>query len=153
MTRRDLTLIGITMLVMCIPLAIIAHKNQQPEMSSAIFDWSTIKVTPTKTGERRQFFQAPTPTLDELECHVTTLNPGESPHPPHQHPDEELIIIKEGTVESTANGIVKRVGPGSVIFQAANQLHGLKNIGTTQAVYHVIKWKTAKTGKPVKASN
>lgn len=60
-------------------------------------------------------------------------------------PDEELVIIREGTVESTVNGIVKRVGPGSVIFQASNQLHGLKNVGTTKAVYHVIKWKTAKT--------
>jgi quercetin dioxygenase-like cupin family protein len=147
MTKRDLSLIGITILVMCVPLAIVAHKNQEPQMSSSIFDWATIKVTPTKTGERRQLFQAPTPTLDELECHVTTLNPGESPHAPHQHPDEELIIIKEGTVESTVNGMVKRVGAGSVIFQAANQLHGIKNVGTTQAVYHVIKWKTAKTGK------
>lgn len=125
----------------------VAHKNQQPEMSSAIFDWNSIKVEPTKTGEKRPFFQAPTPTLDELELHVTTLNPGEAPHAPHQHPDEELIIIKEGTVESTVNGIVKRVGPGSVIFQASNQLHGLKNVGTTRAVYHVIKWKTAKTPK------
>lgn len=153
MTKRERTLVAITFLVMCIPLAIVAHKNQQPEMSSSIFDWSEIKVTPTKTGERRQFFQAPTPTLDELECHVTTLNPGESPHPPHQHPDEELIIIKEGTVESVANGITKRVGPGSVIFQAANQMHSIKNVGTTQAVYHVFKWKTAKTGKPVKTGN
>jgi quercetin dioxygenase-like cupin family protein len=147
MTKREITFICITALIMCIPLAMVAHKNQQPEMSSAIFDWNTIKVDPTKTGEKRQFFQAPTPTLDELELHVTTLNPGESPHAPHQHPDEELVIIKEGTVESTVNGIVKRVGPGSVIFQASNQLHGLKNVGTTRAIYHVIKWKTAKTPK------
>lgn len=153
MTKRDLTLVGITMLVMCVPLAIVAHKNQQPEMTSSIFDWTTIKVKPTKTGESRQFFQAPTPTLDELECHVTTLNPGESPHAPHQHADEELIIIKEGTVESLVNGVVKRVGPGSVIFQSSNQLHSIKNVGTTQAIYHVVKWKSAKTGKPVKAAN
>jgi quercetin dioxygenase-like cupin family protein len=145
MTKRELTLIGITVLVMCIPLAIVAHKNQQPEMTSSIFDWTTIKARPTKTGESRPFFQAPTPTLDELECHVTTLNPGESPHAPHKHPDEELIIIREGTVESLVNGVVKRVGPGSVIFQSSNQLHSIKNVGTTQATYHVVKWKTAKT--------
>jgi quercetin dioxygenase-like cupin family protein len=128
-------------------MAIIAHQYQQPEMSSTILDWNDMKVTPTKTGEKRQLFQAPTPTLDELECHITTLKPGESPHAPHKHPDEELIVIKEGTVQSTVNGLVKIVGPGSVIFQASNQLHGIKNVGTTQAIYHVIKWKTAKTGK------
>ena len=43
--------------------------------------------------------QQPTATLDELEIHITTLNKGETPHAPHQHPDEELVIVKEGTVE------------------------------------------------------
>jgi len=147
MTKREIIFIVITALIMCIPIAIIAHRNQQTPLSSTIYDWNSIKVEPTKTGEKRQFMMAPTPTLDELEIHVTTLNPGEAPHPPHKHPDEELIIIKEGTVESTANGVTKRVGPGSVIFQASNQLHGIKNVGTTKAVYHVIKWKTGKTPK------
>lgn len=130
---------------MCIPIAIVARKAQQPPLTSAIYDWNDIRVERTKTGEKRQFFQSPTLTLNELELHVTTLNPGEAPHPPHQHPDEELIIVKEGMVESTVNGITKRVGPGSVIFQASNQLHGIRNVGTTKAVYHVIKWKTEKT--------
>ena len=73
---------------------------------------------------------------------MTTLNPGESPHPPHQHPDEEVMIIKEGTVETLVNGETKRIGPGSVIFQAANQLHGIRNVGTVPATYHVIKWNS-----------
>lgn len=149
MTKREITFIGITALIMCIPMAIIAHRDQESPLSSTIYDWKDVRAESTKTGEKRQFLQASTRTLDELELHVTTLNPGAAPHPPHQHPDEELIIIKEGMVESTVNGNTKRVGPGSVIFQASNQLHGIKNVGTTKAVYHVIKWKTEKTPKPV----
>jgi XRE family transcriptional regulator, regulator of sulfur utilization len=80
--------------------------------------------------------------LDELECHITTLNPGASPHEPHQHPDEEIIIIKEGTVESLNGGVLKRLGPGSIIFQASNQLHSIRNIGSTPATYHVFKWNS-----------
>jgi quercetin dioxygenase-like cupin family protein len=34
------------------------------------------------------------------------------------------------------------VGPGSVIFQAANQLHAIRNAGDTPATYHVIKWNS-----------
>lgn len=143
-TKRDIAISIITALVMCIPLAIVVSKEPAKDLPSAAFDWNTITVTTTKTGERRQFFQSPTATLDELECHVTTLNPGEIPHAPHQHPEEELMIIKEGTVEALVNGETKRLGPGSVIFQASNQLHGLKNIGTTRATYHVFKWKSAK---------
>ena len=111
-------------------------------MGSTVFDWSSIPAQATKTGFTRKFFQRPTATLDELECHVTTLNPGESPHAPHKHPDEELVIIKEGTVEAFLNGQTYRAGPGSVIFQASNQVHGLKNVGEVAATYHVIKWNS-----------
>jgi XRE family transcriptional regulator, regulator of sulfur utilization len=138
--RRDSL---VALLTACATLSIITFaQSDKTLMSSSIFDWNTIEVRQTKIGSTRKFFQAPTQTLDELECHVTTLNPGESPHPPHQHPDEELIIIKEGTVESLVNGQMKRVGPGSVIFQASNQLHSIRNVGQTPAVYHVIKWNS-----------
>jgi quercetin dioxygenase-like cupin family protein len=87
----------------------------------------------------------PTATLDELEMHVTTLNPGVASHPPHRHPNEELVIIDRGTVETLSNGQWKRVGPGSVIFNASNSLHALRNVGSTPAQYHVINWKSATT--------
>ena len=45
-------------------------------------------------------------------------------------------------MESLVNGELKVVGPGSVIFQAANQVHSIKNVGTTPATYHVIKWNS-----------
>jgi len=111
-------------------------------LGSRVFDWNDLKVEDTKTGSTRKVVQQPTATLDELEIHITTLNPGETPHAPHKHPDEELLIVKEGTVESLVNGQLKRFGPGSVIFQAANQLHSIRNVGSTPATYHVIKWNS-----------
>jgi quercetin dioxygenase-like cupin family protein len=111
-------------------------------MGSTVFDWNSFTAQPNKHGEVRRVVQQPTATLDELEMHITTLNPGASPHAPHQHPDEELIIVKEGTVESLVNGEQKRIGPGSVIFQAANQMHAIRNVGDVPATYHVIKWNS-----------
>lgn len=111
-------------------------------MSSQVFDWEKLTAKNTAKGQVRKVCQAPTATLDELECHITTLNPGEEAHPPHQHPDEELIVVKEGTVESLVNGQLVRIGPGSVIFQAANQMHSIRNVGDTPATYHVIKWNS-----------
>jgi quercetin dioxygenase-like cupin family protein len=110
--------------------------------SSTIFDWNEMKVQATKVGAVRRLCQVPTATLDELEMHITTLNPGETSHPPHKHPDEELLIVKEGTVESLVNGEQRRVGPGSVIFQASNQMHGIRNVGEGPATYHVIRWNS-----------
>ena len=130
----------------CVALAAIAWSQDAPAlprvMGSAAFDWTQLAVHKTPNGESRKICKAPTATLGELEIHVTTLNPGELAHPPHQHPDEELLIIKEGTVEALVNGEWKRVGPGSVIFQASNQLHAIRNVGDTPATYHVIKWNS-----------
>lgn len=139
-TRRDVlvALIGAGLTL----VAITTVDARRAVLGSAIFDWNSFTAVPNKTGAVRKVVQQPTATLDELEIHITTLDKGESPHAPHQHPDEELVIIKEGTVESLVNGELKRVGPGSIIFQAANQMHSIKNVGDGPATYHVIKWNS-----------
>ena len=138
MTRRDFIIATVTV---CLTLGVVSlAQSDKPKMQSSVFDWNSVAAKPTKTGASRGFFKAPTATLDELECHVTTLNPGEAPHAPHQHPEEELIIVKEGTLEAMQNGTTKRAGPGSIIFEASNQPHGLRNVGQTSATYFVIKW-------------
>ena len=139
-TRRDF---AVAIVTACVTLGVVAlARSENSVMNSSVFDWNSIEAKPNKTGSVRKFFQAPTATLDELECHVTTLNPGEMPHAAHKHPDEELIILKEGTVEATLGEKVQRVEQGSMIFQASNQMHSLKNIGKTPATYYVIKWNS-----------
>jgi quercetin dioxygenase-like cupin family protein len=144
-TRRDLVVAVIAVSATFCAVA-LAHPPT-PVLQSSAFDWNTIPARETKIGAVRSFFKSPTATLDELELHATTLNPGEMSHPPHKHPNEELVIVKEGTVEALVNGEWKRVGPGSVIFNASNQLHGLKNVGTVTATYHVINWSSPGTPK------
>lgn len=122
-----------------------ALADEKSVMGSHVFDWNSVPARPTKYGSVRSFFSSPTATLHNLELHVTTLNPDQSPHQPHRHPNEELIIIRQGTVETLSNGEWKRVGPGSVIFNGSNQLHGLKNVGMDEAIYHVINWKSSTT--------
>ena len=120
----------------------------QPQvMGSRIFDWDSLKVDKTNVGFRRDVVKSPTATLDELEMHITTLNPGQTSHAPHQHPNEELIIIREGTVETLSLGEWKRLGPGSIIFNASNELHGIRNVGSGPATYHVVNWKSPLTPK------
>lgn len=137
-SRRDI-LVGVVAAGLTLGVVSLAQ-TRKPLMRSSVFEWSGIEVKQTKTGASRDFFKSPTATLDQLESHVTTLNVGEAPHPPHQHPEEELIIVKEGTIEAMQNGATKRAGPGSMIFEASNELHGLRNVGQTPATYYVIKW-------------
>lgn len=108
-------------------------------------DWSEIPVRKTDVGEYRQVVRAPTATLEELELHITTLMPGTTSHAPHKHVNEELVILREGTVEVLSNGEWKRLSPGSVVFNASNSLHALRNVGSVPAVYHVVNWSSAET--------
>ena len=137
--RRDIV---VALTAVLLTLSVVAATGQTSVMQSTVFDWNSIAVKQTDVGSVRQFFRTPTITLDELECHVTSLNPGLSSHAPHKHANEELIIIREGNVEVLSNGEWKKAGPGSVVFNASNQMHALKNVGTTPAVYHVINWKS-----------
>jgi XRE family transcriptional regulator, regulator of sulfur utilization len=118
------------------------------KMGSTVLPWRELMPnTPTKTGMRRQVFDVPTATLDKFHLHVSTLDPGANTGPLHRHPQEELVIIKEGTLEINIDGKKQTVGPGSAVFYSANENENMTNVGTTPATYYVIQFFTALTPK------
>jgi XRE family transcriptional regulator, regulator of sulfur utilization len=128
--------------------AFAAAAADQPILGPTVFAWDDMKPVKTPVGEVRSLCKSPTATLDELEMHVSTLNPGLESHPPHRHVNEELIILREGQCETLSDGKWVKVGPGSVVFNASNSLHGFRNIGATPATYHVINWSPNKNSPP-----
>ena len=123
--------------------AAVSTQTPSPDgllMKSALFTWDSVPERPTEQGGRRSVFAAPTATLDELEYHTTMLEPGASPHAPHTHKNEELIIVKEGAVEAYVNGEWKPAPTGSLIFFASMVPHTVRNTGTVPARYHVVNW-------------
>jgi quercetin dioxygenase-like cupin family protein len=139
LTRRD---IAVACVAACLTVAAMATAESPAKtvLGSTSLDWEKIGAVATKYGEKREVVKMPTATLDQLDVHVTTVNPGQRAHDPHRHPEEELIVVKEGTIESMQEGVTTKVGPGSVIFEASNQLHGVSNCGDSPATYFVIKW-------------
>ena len=132
----------LAMLVVSVAAAssIVTLVAQKQVQKSTVYPWSDADAKPNDWGKVRQVMRTPTPTLDELEIHISTLAPGKSPHAPHQHVHEELLILKEGTLETFQSGKTSRVGPGAIIFQSSNELHNVTNVGTTPATYFVIGW-------------
>jgi quercetin dioxygenase-like cupin family protein len=109
-------------------------------MQSTVFDWEKIKVETAGYGVKRQVFDGRTAKLEHLECHATTLNPGQTTHPPRPQSDDELVVVKEGTIEANMNGQPKRAVAGDVIYVAANDVYGVRNPGEAPATYYVIKF-------------
>jgi len=108
-------------------------------LPSTVFAWSQLQATPTKAGECRNLFDSATRTLGRLECHATTLRPGERAHEPHRHADEEMIFVKEGLLEATINERTASASAGAVLFFSSMDLHGLRNAGPVPATYYVLR--------------
>jgi quercetin dioxygenase-like cupin family protein len=102
------------------------------------FDSLTAKTNPETHNQARSVLNGETHNGIPLELHITTLGPGQMPHPPHQHVHEEMILVQEGTLEVSILGRSTQVGPGSVAYVRSNDLHGWKNVGSGPAQYFVL---------------
>lgn len=141
--------VGLAILITAVAAtsSIATMAAQKHIQHSTVYDWEPSGATANAWGAVRQVTRSATPTLDELEIHISTLNAGKSPHAPHQHPNEELLIVKEGTLETFQSGVTRRVGTGGIIFQASNEPHNVTNVGSSPATYYVISWTTPSAGK------
>jgi len=114
-------------------------------LAPKVYSWNKLEAIKEDTRVRRQILEGSTTSLANFEVHASTLEPGKAPHPPHKHEDqEELMIVKEGTVKITINGISKILGPGSIAFAMPGDEHGIENAGNTQATYLILKYKGKK---------
>jgi uncharacterized cupin superfamily protein len=117
------------------------------KLASSVFEWKELKAESKDNGVRRNVLDGPTATLDRLHAHITTLKPGERSGEPARHLQEEVIIVREGTIEANFDGHARSAGPGSVIFFASNAVTSLRNVGPGTATYTVVYYYTPLTPK------
>ena len=85
-------------------------------------------------------YNGPTDQLSGMCTGMAVLDPGASPHPPHRHPEEEFLIIADGTGEIECDGKITQVGPGAIMYCAGNVLHGITNTGKVPLTFYWSKW-------------
>ena len=89
-------------------------------------------------GLMRRVMSGTLPTGEFVEIHESMLPAGKMPHPPHKHPNTEWLFIQQGKLEYLDDGKPIPVGPGDIVFSASNIMHGLRNVGDTDASYIVV---------------
>jgi mannose-6-phosphate isomerase-like protein (cupin superfamily) len=85
-------------------------------------------------------FNGPTDQLRGMVAGMCVLDPGSSPHPPHQHPEEEFLIIAAGTGEIICGAETTQVGPGAMMYCAGDTVHGITNTGKVPLTFYWSKW-------------
>jgi mannose-6-phosphate isomerase-like protein (cupin superfamily) len=130
-SRRDLSLL--------LPLLAAARAGAQAAaLPSKTYNFDQIPVHTSGENQTRPVLDGETHAGVRIELHETELPPGGAPHPPHHHVNEEMILIREGTMEVMISGRSARLGPGSVAYVASNEEHGWHNAGATRAHYFVL---------------
>ncbi len=94
----------------------------------------------TPVGQIGLYVQGETPGCASLVAGRLVLDPGKSPHPPHMHEDEEVLIVASGHGEIVCEGKTTSVGPGSLMYSTPNVAHGIKNTGTEPLSFYFMKW-------------
>jgi mannose-6-phosphate isomerase-like protein (cupin superfamily) len=108
---------------------------------NAVIDEGNATLTREPFGDQRVYFDGPTGQLKSMTAGSLRLKPGMSPHAPHQHPEEEFMVISEGTGEISVEGKISKVVPGSMMYCAAGKLHGIVNTGKIPLLFYFYKWK------------
>ena len=85
-------------------------------------------------------YNGPTDQLSGLCAGIALLDPGSTPHPPHQHPEEEFLIITAGTGAIECAGTITAVGPGAMMYCAGGTIHGITNTGAVPLTFYWAKW-------------
>jgi quercetin dioxygenase-like cupin family protein len=139
--RRDA--IGSLMMMMAAGAA-AEGRESAPAWPDAVFTLETGKTTHDSFGDTTIYFDGKTGQLKGMTAGTLLLKPGQEPHPPHQHPEEEFMFVAEGTGEITlhndVHNQVTKVGPGAMMFCEGNRLHGIKNTGSTPMRFYFCKW-------------
>ena len=93
-------------------------------------------------------FQASTANLRHVTGHASSLAPGATPHPPHVHQEEEILLVLDGEAEivhpraaEDREPALHRLGPGEFSYTPAWSPHTLRNPSAGRsATYLAYKW-------------
>jgi quercetin dioxygenase-like cupin family protein len=74
------------------------------------------------------------------------LQSGHSPHPPHTHTEEEILLLLSGEVElELAEGETARLQPEEFVYYPVGFAHTLKTTSPEPAMYVMFKWRGSST--------
>jgi quercetin dioxygenase-like cupin family protein len=119
---------------------VVAAATSTPKLQDGVI--AAAEIEPIREPGCTVFvhYNGPTDQLSGICAGMATLEPGASPHPPHRHPEEEFLIVADGTGIIECDGKVTQVASGAMMYCAGNTLHGITNTGTTPMTFYWSKW-------------
>jgi mannose-6-phosphate isomerase-like protein (cupin superfamily) len=154
--RPRLQTIGLAAFALILALGWAARERAFAAERAAILKSTTVTLDQVKMADFKDrgklvgkigiYLDGDTPASTKFVTGRLVLDAGQTPHPPHTHLEEEIMVIEQGHGDIDVDGKITKVGPGSVMYTAPNVSHGIVNTGDTPIVFYFIKW-AGKDGK------
>jgi glycosyltransferase involved in cell wall biosynthesis/mannose-6-phosphate isomerase-like protein (cupin superfamily)/Flp pilus assembly protein TadD len=126
----------------------VPNPDELSLLASAIRPVPRLGEDAKKRMKSQRLLRGRTTVLDFFNCHVSTLAAGHSPHPPHAHAEEELLIVLDGAAEllisdspAIEGARSEPVRPGAFVYYPPFQHHTIRNPGPAPVTYLMFKWR------------
>jgi mannose-6-phosphate isomerase-like protein (cupin superfamily) len=91
-------------------------------------------------GQIGIYVNGDTPASSKFVTGRFIIAPGQTPHKPHTHVEEEVMVIESGHGEIFCDGKTTAIGPGSVMYTTPMASHGIVNTGKDPLTFYFVKW-------------
>jgi mannose-6-phosphate isomerase-like protein (cupin superfamily) len=135
-----------------VPPPVLHDGHEKYALSNRIYTMD-VPLQPDHDKNWKPFpiFKGSSPNLQSITCHVSALNPGHTPHPPHQHKEEEILLLLSGEAELTLPDLEKKglsasvpIKQGEFVYYPAWFYHTITAKGNMPANYIMFKWYNEK---------
>ncbi len=117
-------------------------------ISSAVVTAKAAKTDDADWGSFSTYFQGETFGTKDALAGVAVIKPGQEIHPPHQHAEEEYLMVIAGEGTWHLNGKSFPAQAGDILYAAPWDIHGIKNTGKAALKFVVWKWNNKGVALP-----
>ena len=148
MRRILLTIAPLVVVAGCAATESASMMAPRGPLETAVWPLDKVELKKFDWGELRLcHFTAETHGTKDTLVGYVTLNPGMENHPPHQHAEEEFILITRGKGKLHVAGKDYPAAEGDMFYAAPWVFHGITNDSSEELSFFVIKWN-GKNGPP-----
>ena len=102
------------------------------------FEWGTLYT----------YFQGESYGTQDGLAAVAVINPGMEIHPPHEHTEEEYMLVTSGRGTWHLKGEAFEAQTGDMLYAAPWDIHGITNTGDEPLTFVVWKWNNKGVAVP-----
>lgn len=114
----------------------------ESSIKSDVYPWNDSPVVKTDYGSIRSIVKGMATDFQSMDISAITLERGKAEEATSHADSEEMIIVKDGSLNITINGESKTVGRGSVAIVMPGDKHTCANAAEGETTYYALRYQS-----------